>query len=52
MGKMDKKDYKPAYVVRRLIRFVRTESKAQLWRMIFTALFMAVQPFVGIILPK
>ena len=49
---MDKKDYKPSYVVRRLLRFVRTENKAQLWRMVFAGLFIAVQPFVAILLPK
>ncbi len=49
---MKENSYKPSYVVRRLIKFVRTENKAQLVRMIFTALFMAVQPFLSVILPK
>ena len=49
---MNEKNYKPSYVIRRLTKFVCTENKAQLVRMIFTALFMAVQPFLSVILPK
>jgi ATP-binding cassette subfamily B protein/ATP-binding cassette subfamily C protein len=44
--------YKPSYVVRRLLHFVRTEAPSQLARMIFAALFIAVQPFLSVILPK
>ena len=49
---MSENSYKPSYVVRRLLTFVRTENKTQLVRMIFAALFVAVQPFLSVILPK
>ena len=52
MGNMEKKNYKPSYVVRRLLKFVCTENKAQFVRMIFTTLFVAVQPFLSVVLPK
>ena len=49
---MEKRIYKPSYVVGRLLTFVRTESKVQFVRMIFAALFIAIQPFLGVVLPK
>ena len=52
MGNMEKTKYKPSYVVGRLVKFVHKNSKAQFYRMILTALFMAVHPFIDVILPK
>ncbi|WP_026525333.1 ABC transporter ATP-binding protein [Butyrivibrio sp. MB2005] len=49
---MERRIYKPSYVVGRLLTFVRTESKTQFVRMIFAALFIAIQPFLGVVLPK
>ena len=49
---MEKRSYKPSDVVGRLLIFVRTENKSQLVRMIFAALFIAIQPFLGVVLPK
>lgn len=49
---MEKRSYKPSDVVGRLLIFVRTENKRQLVRMIFAALFIAIQPFLGVVLPK
>ncbi|WP_026496776.1 ABC transporter ATP-binding protein [Butyrivibrio sp. WCD3002] len=49
---MERRIYKPSYVVGRLLTFVRTESKIQFVRMIFAALFIAIQPFLGVVLPK